>query len=121
MNVRIPEGWQFKQLKPEKLGCYLLTTPSTRPPVLMATVDFRRRVFRGGLTVTGRAAVEITAFYTGRGWRQRLVDDAMAWLEINVAQRAKFTLRAPQADNAAPRRRALKAPADRRRARPRRR
>lgn len=42
------------------------------------TLDFERRVFRGGWSFTGRTENEIK--YTGRGWKSRMIYDAVKWL-----------------------------------------
>jgi len=50
----------------------------------MATVDFRLRGFRTGYSTTGRLVGEgwnaRRKKYGGRGWRQAVVDDAVAHL-----------------------------------------
>jgi hypothetical protein len=42
------------------------------------TIDWKPRVTRPGLTITGRPINKTV--YRGRHWQQRMVDDAIAWL-----------------------------------------
>jgi len=43
------------------------------------TIDWARRCVRSGFSTTGQAVTR--RGYTGRGWRQRLVDDAIKFLQ----------------------------------------
>ncbi len=78
-GVVVPEGWTLELLSRE-LDQALLREPSG----LMATIDFRARGLRTGYSTTGRFIGEEWGKrrkeYGGRGWRQRLVDDAAAHL-----------------------------------------
>ena len=81
-ELRIPEGWALEPL--ERMPDYALL--STGAPVrYMATVDFRLRGFRSGYSTTGRLFGEEwnkpRKKYGGRGWKQALVDDAVAHLQ----------------------------------------
>ena len=81
-GLRIPEGWTLEPL--ERQPDYaLLSTPSPRS--YMATVDFRLRGFRSGYSTTARCVGEEwnkpRKKYGGRGWKQTLVDDAVAHLQ----------------------------------------
>lgn len=42
------------------------------------TIDWKRRVFRGGYGTTGR--IDSIRSYAGRRWRDELVADAVTWL-----------------------------------------
>ena len=53
------------------------------PAIGMATVDFKERIFRPGISTFGRAQGP-DAKPSGRGWEQKLVDAAMAWLESTL-------------------------------------
>lgn len=44
----------------------------------MVTVDWERRTFRAGGTSTARPVGIV--HHKGRGWQQRLVDEAVEWL-----------------------------------------
>ncbi len=70
----IPEGWTLEVLKPAALDQVLIQSPDH----LMVTVDFDRRGFRSGLVMNGRMTSKKT--YTGRGWKQTLVNDAVQHL-----------------------------------------
>jgi len=80
-DLCVPDGWKL-----EALPCWpdhvLISTPPPRQ--YMATIDFRARGFRTGYSVTGRfVGEEWNKRRTrpgGRGWRQMLVDDAVAHL-----------------------------------------
>lgn len=81
-SLRIPEGWSLEPL--ERQPDYaLLSTPS--PGRYMATIDLRARGIRSGYSTTGRFLGEKwnkpRKKYGGRGWRQALVDDAVAHLQ----------------------------------------
>jgi hypothetical protein len=78
----IPEGWTI-ELLPRQPEHALLSTPSSGYRC-MATIDFRARGIRGGLSTTGRFISEEwnkpRKKYGGRAWKQALVDDAVAHL-----------------------------------------
>jgi len=78
----IPDGWTLEPL-PRQPDYALLST--TEPRRYMATIDFDHRGFRSGYSTTGRYVGEEwnkpRKKYTGRGWKQQLVDDAVAHLQ----------------------------------------
>lgn len=80
-GVRIPDGWTIEEL-PRTPDYALITTPP--PTRYMATVDFRLRGFRSGYSISGRLFGEEwnkpRKKYVGRGWKQAIVDDAVAHL-----------------------------------------
>jgi hypothetical protein len=82
MGLRIPDGWTFEDL-PRQPDHMLLSTPS--PGLYMVTIDFRLRGFRTGYSTTGRLVGEEwnkkRKKYSGRGWRQEIVNDAVAHLQ----------------------------------------
>lgn len=53
----------------------------------MVTIDWSARVFRGGLSTCARA--QSAGVYAGRGWCERLVSDAIAWLTGIYERRSK--------------------------------
>jgi hypothetical protein len=80
-GVRVPEGWALEAL-PRLPDYALLSTP---PPMhYMVTIDFHRRGFRTGCSVSAKFVGEewnkMRKKYRGRGWKQALVDDAVAHL-----------------------------------------
>lgn len=82
LSLRIPDGWTLEPLErqPDHM---LLTTPS--PGRYMATIDFKLRGFRAGCSPIGRLVGEewnrSRKKYGGRGWKQAIVDDAVAHLQ----------------------------------------
>jgi hypothetical protein len=80
-DLRIPDGWPLEVL-PRMPDHALLSTPL--PIRCMATIDFRARGIRTGYSVTGPFLGEEwntrRKKYDGRGWRQAIVDDAVAHL-----------------------------------------
>lgn len=74
-ELTIPEGWK---LEADGYGrdASILSTPS--PNVYFATIDWRERCFRSGMTTMGQRLNPRE--YKGAGWRQRLIDDAAKWL-----------------------------------------
>lgn len=81
LDVHIPEGWTLEPL-PRDDDHALLSTPSPRH--YMATIDFRARGFRTGYSTTDKFVGEEwnkrRKKYGDRGWKQELVDDAVAHL-----------------------------------------
>lgn len=80
-DLRVPDGWTIEEL-PRDPDHLLLSTPE--PGRYMATIDLRLRGFRTGLATTGRLVGEEwdkkRKKYGGCGWRQEVVDDAVAHL-----------------------------------------
>jgi hypothetical protein len=81
IEFKLPDGWAREALQS---GQVLITTPIKR---YMATIDFNGRGFRSGLVQSGRFEGDkltrkglVRKQYKGRGWQQKLVDDAVAWL-----------------------------------------
>lgn len=49
------------------------------------SIDTEYRKIRGGMTTIGRSINETK--YTGRGWKQQIVADAIAWLRFVFEER----------------------------------
>lgn len=83
-GVVVPDGWTLEVL-PRQPDYALLGVPAGR---YMATLDFGRRGIRTGYSTSGRLLGEEwdkpRKKYVGRGWRQALVDDAVAHLQALV-------------------------------------
>lgn len=84
-DVTIPEGWTLEPYSPSSRELFVLRTPA--PVCYMATVDFKQRSVRSGMSWSGRVVGEKRTKrgyeapkYEGRGWRQKLVDAAVAHL-----------------------------------------
>ena len=81
LSLRIPDGWTLEPMErmPDRV---LLSTPA--PGRYMATIDFHARGVRSGYSVSGRFVGEEwnkpRKKPGGRGWRQALVDVAVAHL-----------------------------------------
>lgn len=69
---KVPDGWTAEVV----YGKYVMLRS---PMGLMATLDLDLHIFRSGMAMHGRPVSTIT--YTGRGWRQRLTDAAVAHLQ----------------------------------------
>lgn len=69
----LPEGWTLEATRPERYHVI------AAPRIGYVTLDLDERVFRSGVTYRDRPVS--TVKYTGRDWYQRMVDDAVAWLE----------------------------------------
>jgi hypothetical protein len=72
-DFKIPEGWT---MEPSQFaGNFYIN----RPDAGTATVDFEKRVYRWGANTVGagRGSADVPM---GRGWKQKLVDEAVAWL-----------------------------------------
>jgi hypothetical protein len=82
LAFRIPEGWTL-ELLPRQPDHVLLNTPLPRR--YMATIDFHARGIRTGYSTTGMFVGEEwnkrRKKYGGRGWKQTLVNDAVAHLQ----------------------------------------
>ena len=76
-NFNVPDGY-FIELLPRQPDHVLLRTKSGH----MMTIDFGKRGIRIGFATTGRFLGEewnkSRKKYGGRGWKQALVDDAVA-------------------------------------------
>ena len=68
----LPDGWTVEH----RDGYAVLRHPSAMGGYI--TVDWDCRGFRGGYSTAGR--LTSTKTYRGRGWREALVRDAVAWL-----------------------------------------
>ncbi len=83
LNGYLPEGWTSEEL-PD--GQILLSTAPVHGGHMRvyATVDFAYRGFRSGLSQRGPLTSRYEfpdRKYEGRGWKDRLVSDAVAWLQ----------------------------------------
>lgn len=78
-KLTVPQGWTAEEVpgsrrqlaigKPREAGGGFVT------------VDFERRVFGPGYGgFPSSRYIDIPMNYAGRGWQQRIVDDAVAWL-----------------------------------------
>ena len=74
----IPAAWKREELS-DVPAVAVYTEPRYGG---MVTVDYKARVFRLGLMRQGR--VNSTKQYGGRGWRERLEQDATAYLHSAV-------------------------------------
>lgn len=72
-ELKVPPGWTLETLDS---GGSLLFSPE--PERYMATIDWAGRGIRTGLSRHGKFISR--AEYGGRGWRQRLLDDAVRHL-----------------------------------------
>lgn len=81
--LRIPEGWTLEPMTGMR-DLFIVIAPK----IGAATIDFQRRGFRLGMFVLSGSFVGAKYTrrgyeqkkYEGRGWRQKLVDDAVASL-----------------------------------------
>lgn len=77
MNPTLPNGWHSEEVR---CGQTLLKMPSgIDGPGGYVTIDWDRRGFRSGYSTSGR--LTSTEKYAGRGWKEKLVADAVAWLQ----------------------------------------
>lgn len=72
----VPEGWTWEYQYNNR---YLVLS---WPKYGYVTMDMERRGFRGGMVWTG--PLNSTDRYSGRGWKQHLTEDAVAWLRSKV-------------------------------------
>jgi hypothetical protein len=71
-TLSLPPGWTSEDLA-DRPGFTLI-----RAPHGSVMVDYKMRVYRAGSATTGRPLN--TKMYGGRGWREQLAMDAIAWL-----------------------------------------
>lgn len=76
VNPILPGGWTTEDLGNSQL---LISAPQGRI-TCSVTIDLRARGWRGGITRTGLLESRDRR-YSGRGWRQRLIDDAVKYLQ----------------------------------------
>lgn len=72
--MNLPPKWTSEAL-PEAKDAVLIRSASG----FMVTVDYYNRCFRAGLSYHGTPASRAT--YKGRGWRDALTANAIAWLD----------------------------------------
>lgn len=83
----VPNGYtsELRMVEPFKrkpIECWIITTPGR----FFLTVDFTNRRFCAGI----RAPINLPGLslgkrpYSGYGWQQALVDDAIAWARKNL-------------------------------------
>lgn len=73
----VPEGWTAEVIAGNQ-GRFILITSGTKFR-LTATLDLEVRGFRSGMSSHGRF---MGAQHKGRGWQQRLCDDAVHYLTL---------------------------------------
>lgn len=81
-HIELPEGWTYD------LFLDWDSIVINRDPAKgggMVTVDFRRRVFSPGMSFNNRAPTS-TESYAGRAWQERIVNDAVKWLDAVMVQ-----------------------------------
>lgn len=74
-NPTLPDGWTSEDLG----GSFLLIDTPRNRYRCSVTVDFTARGWRAGWSKTGRLDSRDT--YIGRGWRDRLIADAVEYLQ----------------------------------------
>ena len=84
-DLAVPEGWSLESM-PRLLDHVILSTPPPRH--YMATIDFHARGFRAGYSVSGRFVGaewnKPRKKYLGKGWKQKLTDDAVSYLREDL-------------------------------------
>lgn len=73
----IPNGWTWEFVGDD------FVTISAGHKKGWVTVDMLRRSFRAGMSTVGPKLS--TGAYTGRGWRDQIIEDAVKWLKGVVA------------------------------------
>lgn len=76
-DFELPENWTLEDDAPED-GFSLITTPE--PHKYRATIDWKQRTFRLGITSIRNSAKLTTKKYKGRHWKTNLLEDAVAYL-----------------------------------------
>lgn len=83
VNAALPVGWHSEELS---FAQTLVTMPSGEGgPGGYVTIDWARRGFRAGCSPSGRMVG--SEKYAGRGWKEKLASDAVAWLQGVCAER----------------------------------
>ena len=72
----LPEGWAAE---PWSYTCDRYTVITRTAPLGSVTIDWQTRTWRGGMGYSGTPSS--TKKYVGAGWRKRIAQDAIAWLE----------------------------------------
>jgi hypothetical protein len=76
-KITIPDGWSIQNIAP--YGVVI-----SRPVEIgggFATIDVGQRAFTTGMCPVLVHNRIIPSEYSGRGWQQKLVDDAVRWLD----------------------------------------
>jgi hypothetical protein len=83
--LTVPEGWTLEPMERQPDHAFLSTPAPLRYSV---TIDFKLRGFRKGFSsigmLVGEAWNQKRKKYGGRGWRQEIVDDAVAYLKESL-------------------------------------
>jgi hypothetical protein len=83
-KLQIPDGWKLEGER--MIGDQALLVAPIDGTQYMATIDFSNRGYRSGCVYTGRFVGDdflkkkTRKTYTGRGWAQQLVNDAVDFL-----------------------------------------
>jgi len=85
-TLRVPAGWEI-ELRVHGNHEAILMTP---PPSYFVTIDFVNRGFRAGINSTGPFMTSSDGKRgtppSGRGWRQALVDHAVAYMKRTLVE-----------------------------------
>jgi hypothetical protein len=73
-DLKIPDGFGIEAVR----ASHMVITKQEDHHKGSVTIDLHGRCFRGGIVYSG--PVDSRRTYVGRGWKQQLCDDAVAWL-----------------------------------------
>ncbi len=76
-DIKVPEGWTF-DLYPHWVSIVIARDTSIGGGFV--TINFDKRIFASGMTFDC-SRPESTKTYSGRGWTESIVHDAVEWLE----------------------------------------
>lgn len=76
--MKLPAGWTSEPFSTTDDRFLVIRAPYDGT-AMYVTVDFKLRRFMSGMTMTGRSINKLTPW--GRGWRDKLVSDAVKWLQ----------------------------------------
>ena len=87
IRARTPTGWTAELYDSLDDACQhvVLAWPGNG----YVTIDFEKRGYRSGISISGPYTC-IPGRCTGRGWRGRLVTDAVAWLQAGALAAAAW-------------------------------
>lgn len=78
IQAMLPVGWECERMPGEGEKYFVVLSAPNRQGYV--TVDFLGRVFRSGMSSHG-PPVDITVYREGRGWKNKLITDAVNWLQ----------------------------------------
>lgn len=83
----LPEGWTFEEPKHWPNVVYIERPRADGGGAV--SLDFKLRVWNGGIQLPRNFPADRERHYAGRGWQRSMVGEACAWLEAVMTGKAQ--------------------------------